>query len=308
MVAINAAAYELLRHAYHERRLHRVSLAAFVAWLVGVPLYGTIRLRQVDAMIEASPKRTFGVVQGNFGIMTYLNGNKLRLLADLQRESARLEREGAEVLLWGETAYPFITFTRDKKRDLPMRDLRRVRRGFTRPLVMGLVTVDSGPDGSPYPWNSAAVLNPDDTVDGYYDKNFPLWFGEYVPLVDPEWYLSMVPSASYLNIGDGPRILTLPDGIRLGPLICYEDILPRFVRDVAREDIHVLVNLTNDSWFGRTREQGEHLGLAIFRTIEQRRAMLRSVNAGPSAYVDPAGRVFHRSEVTDSDEEGYRGP
>ncbi|MGB1700564.1 MAG: hypothetical protein ACPHRO_11460, partial [Nannocystaceae bacterium] len=65
--------------------------------------------------------------------------------------------------------------------------------------------------------------------------------------------------------------------------------------------------LTNDSWFGKSAEQPEHLGLAIFRTVEHRKALLRSVNAGISVFVSPTGEVIQRTEVSDSDTEGYNG-
>jgi apolipoprotein N-acyltransferase len=114
----------------------------------------------------------------------------------------------------------------------------------------------------------------------------------------------LIPKASHINRGTSAGVLRV-DGWRLGALICYEDILPRHVRATARQDVHAFVNLTNDSWFGNTREQPEHLGLAVFRSIEHRKPLLRSVNAGISAYVDPAGRVVEQTAVTDSDRDGY---
>jgi apolipoprotein N-acyltransferase len=87
---------------------------------------------------------------------------------------------------------------------------------------------------------------------------------------------------------------------RLGTIICYEDILPRFVNRVMeprggrRPD--VLLNLTNDSWYGDTVQPMEHLALAAFRSIEHRRALVRSTNTGISAFVDPAGRIVSRTQ------------
>ncbi len=301
-LSINAGLYVLLRDGLRHRRLDRRALAWFLGWLIGTPLYGTIRMAQVDAMIEAAPKVKVGVVQGNFGIYEWGSGRSKRgILMRLQQESAALEAQGAQLLLWGETAYPFSsTLPRSGGTDLPEQHPRRVRRGFTVPLIFGLVTSDTSK--SPYAWNTATVLHPDGQIGSIYDKVFPLYFGEYVPIVDPEWYRSMVPAASYINPGEAPGVLEV-DGMRFGPLICYEDILPRFARATAAADggIHAFVNLTNDSWFGKSKEQAQHMGLAVLRTIENRRALLRSVNAGISVYVDPNGRVIHRTDVTDPD-------
>jgi len=306
MLLINSGLYTTLKVWFADKRLDRRALTVFVAAIVGVPLYGTIRIAQVDALAEASPKVKIGVVQGNFGITQWTNPRYKRvILQRLQEESARLEAEGAEVILWGETAYPFSrALPRRDAKDFPERHPRRVRRGFTAPLIFGLVTSDKS---SRFPWNTAMVLEADGSVGDIYDKNYPLAFGEYIPIVDPEWYLEQVPSASYINPGTVPQALRVGE-FSYGPLICYEDILPRFARDMANEGISAFVNLTNDSWFGKTKEQAQHLGLAVLRTIENRRSLLRAVNAGPSAYVDPVGRLEIVTEVNDPDADGLQDP
>lgn len=307
MLAMNSALYLVLRHAVKERAIDRVPALTLAGLLVGVPLYGTVRMASIDARIDDAPKLAFAVVQGNFGIATFGSRRmKPVILRNMQRMTAELEAKGAEIALWGETAYPYGSFHRESQVDLPERSSRRVRREFTIPLVFGVVTRDRSGD-NPYPWNTAWVLEADGTLGDRYDKVFPLMFGESVPLVDPEWYLEMVPTASYLNPGPGPATLDVGEWT-LGPLICYEDILPRYARQVARQDVNVLVNLTNDSWFGDSAEQREHLGLAVFRAVEHRKGLVRSVNAGVSAYVDPAGRVVHRTEVTDADTQGPQPP
>lgn len=305
-LSINAGLYVLLRDQLQEKRLNKAAAAMFLGWLIGTPLYGTIRMHQVDEMIAASPKVKVGVVQGNFGIYEWGHmRTKGGILARVQKESARLEAEGAQLILWGETGYPYsYALKRRGGTDLPMRHPQRVRRHFTAPLIFGVVTRD--PEESPYPFNTAMVLERDGKLGDIYDKVFPLYFGEYVPFVDPKWYLEQVPSASYINPGKGPAVLRVgtpgEEDMRFGPLICYEDILPRFARSIAAEGIHAFVNLTNDSWFGKSKEQYQHMGLAVLRTIENRRGLLRSVNAGTSVYVDPNGRVVHQTPVEDPDE------
>ncbi len=310
MLLINSSLYTTLATWLRERRLDRRALTVFIVAIVGVPLYGVVRMAQIDALAEASPKVKVGVVQGNFGITQWTHPRYKRvILHRLQQESARLEAAGAEVILWGETAYPFSrALPRRNAHDFPKRHPRRVRVGFTAPLIFGLVTADHSPEtGSRFPWNTAMVLETDGSVGDIYDKNYPLIFGEYIPLVDPEWYLDQVPSASYINPGTVPQALKVGE-FSYGPLICYEDILPRFARDMSNEGISAFVNLTNDSWFGKTKEQYQHLGLAVLRTIENRRPLIRAVNAGPSAYVDANGRLKHSTEINDPDTDGLRDP
>ncbi|MFO7567353.1 MAG: apolipoprotein N-acyltransferase [Enhygromyxa sp.] len=307
MVAINAALWELLRAYLERRELDRKLAAVAAAWLIGIPAYGWIRIKQVEAQMQDAPQLRFGVVQGNFGIETYSRSSmKPVILAEQQRVTAALQDEGAQVVLWGETAYPYARFSRQHETDLRPGDPRRIQKGFDVPVIVGLVTRDATGQ-NPYAWNTAWVLDRDGRWGDRYDKNYPLMFGEAAPPgLDPEWYLDKIPSASHLNRGDGPAAIEAA-GYRFGALICYEDILGAFTREVAGEGVNAIVNLTNDSWFGKTREQAEHLGLAVYRAIEHRKPLLRSVNAGISAYVDPIGRVVEQTEVTDSDEDGYQG-
>lgn len=314
MVAINAAIWECVR-GYMEGgtgtgkpgKPTKLALVSLAAWLLGVPAYGWIRIEQIEAEMERAPSLRVGVVQGNFGIETYATpGMKPLLLRELQRVTAALQADGAEVVLWGETAYPYGRFTRQHDSDLDPEDRRRIQRGFNVPVIVGLVTRDATAE-NPYAWNTAWVLDADGHWGDRYDKNYPLMFGEAAPPgIDPEWYLDKIPSASHLNRGDGPAVIEAA-GYRFGPLICYEDILVDFTRETANEGVNALVNLTNDSWFGKTREQSEHLGLAVFRSVEHRKPLLRSVNAGISAYVDPVGRVIEQTQATDSDSDGYQG-
>ena len=94
----------------------------------------------------------------------------------------------------------------------------------------------------------------------------------------------MIPGTS-----DAPLVLT---GHPLTVLICYEDILPWFVNHAVSEGRpELLVNVTIDTWFGRTIEPWEHLALAELRAVEHRRFLVRATNSGVSAIVDPGGRV-----------------
>lgn len=83
---------------------------------------------------------------------------------------------------------------------------------------------------------------------------------------------------------------------RITVLICYEDILPRFVASAVRHhQPHLLVNLTNDGWFGTSWEPEIHLALAKFRAVEHRRYLARATNTGQTALIDPVGRVAARA-------------
>jgi len=280
---------------------------AWVGALIVVDLvYGAVRLHQVDARRAGAPKVRTGVVQANVGIIEKWDPREFaRLLATHQNESAGLARGGAELIVWPESSYPYALrrapgpFTHDFGDD----DGRRVRRGFETPLLFGAVTRGTE---SKYPYNTALMMNAAGDVTGSYDKVFLMLFGEYIPFYDAiPWFTKVFPEASNFSRGSEPASFPLQAGdhdYRLGPLICYEDILPGFARRVANLDPNAFINITNDAWFGRTAEPYQHLALAVFRSVEHRIEMIRAVNTGVSAHIDAAGRVRARTESVDPDE------
>jgi apolipoprotein N-acyltransferase len=108
--------------------------------------------------------------------------------------------------------------------------------------------------------------------------------------------------------GTGPALLTLPpvrgQTWRLGPLICYEDLLPDFIRRTGALHPNVLINLTSDQWFGDGGEPWQHLALSVFSAIEVRTSLVRAVNSGISANIDPNGRLLEKTYADDP----YRHP
>jgi apolipoprotein N-acyltransferase len=82
-------------------------------------------------------------------------------------------------------------------------------------------------------------------------------------------------------------------------MICYEDILTDFNRELASHHPHLLVNLTNDAWFGDTSEPWEHMALSVYRAVEMRTDLVRAVNTGVSAFIDASGRVYHKTYAVD---------
>ena len=106
----------------------------------------------------------------------------------------------------------------------------------------------------------------------------------------------VLPEAGTLTPGDEIEMFRLGD-YKIGPIICYEDILPGIVRKLSASEPHVLVNMTNDAWFGKTAEPMLHLAVAMLRSVEQRKWLVRSTNTGVSAFVDPNGRIVQKTSI-----------
>jgi apolipoprotein N-acyltransferase len=307
LVACNGGLYDALalRRAGSPRAAWKP--LGVVALLIVANLgYGAVRMHQADAARAAAPKVKTGIVQANVGIFEKWDpGAFARLLETHQSLTTELEARGAGLVLWPESSYPY-PLPRPFHHDYPDRDPRQVRRAASVPLVFGAVTRVVGPPRIPaerYPYNTAFMLDAQGGITGSYDKVFLMLFGEYIPLYDTiPWFTELFPEASNFSRGRDPASFPLRAGGRdykLGPLICYEDILPGFTRRVAKLGPNALVNITNDAWFGRTAEPHQHLALAVFRAVENRLELARAVNTGVSAHVDAAGRVRAQTQSID---------
>lgn len=316
LVLSNGALYDALS-AWRERGASSMGTWASAATrpllaagltIAAALVYGQVRIHQVEAERAKAPKIQVGVVQANIGINEkFVPGLADEQLRVHQRLSADLERRGADLIVWPESSYPY-PIQRERHNDYTDGDPRQVMRGFHTPLLFGALTLG---EGSPYPFNTALMMNSQGTLTGRFDKNFLLVFGEYVPLYDhiKKYIREYIPEAS--NFARGTTVTTFPfapphergsdgsAGYRLGPMICYEDIIPAFGRRLVAQHPNLLVNITNDAWFGDTSEPWEHLALAVFRAVEHRLDLVRAVNTGVSALVDATGRVYAKSPAVD---------
>jgi len=223
-------------------------------------------------------------------------------LRDLQEESAHLEGLGAELIVWTESSYPY-QIPRTAQSDRPLTSRGRVRRGFSAPIIIGALTFEPGKSDR-RPYNSALMFDENGTRVGLFDKVFLLAFGEYIPFADTfPWIQKIIPKAAgQFRRGDHATTFPLKIGdnqFRLGPMICYEDILTDFSRQLGALHPHLLVNLTNDAWYGATSEPWEHLALSVYRAVELRTEMVRAVNTGVSAFIDATGKVTAKTYAVD---------
>jgi apolipoprotein N-acyltransferase len=140
------------------------------------------------------------------------------------------------------------------------------------------------------PLNSAVLLSREGTELGRYDKIDLVPFGEYVPAAF-SWVNRVTQEAG--DFVPGTRIKVLDAGAdRMGVFICYEAAFPELVRQFTAEGANVLVNLSNDGYFGHTEARLQHLAIARMRAVENRRFLIRATNDGLSAIIDPSGRII----------------
>jgi apolipoprotein N-acyltransferase len=160
------------------------------------------------------------------------------------------------------------------------------------PLVVGSIGMNYVPGEQEWRnYNSALIISNDGARVGRYDKIHLVPFGEYVPFKDFLFFArKLTGRVSEFTRGDERKVFRL-NGHRYGVFICYEAVFADEVRQFARLGAEVLVNISDDGWYGDTSAPWQHLNMARMRAIENRRWLLRDTNNGVTAAIDPYGRV-----------------
>jgi apolipoprotein N-acyltransferase len=208
----------------------------------------------------------------------------LKIYQELTRQAGA---DRPDLIVWPETASPTAL-----RRDV---ELQRLLSGMSAemrvPLLVGSIDVR---DGAPARFTNTAFLVDGRGIAGRYDKIHLVPFGEYVPLAGVIGFVRGW--AEFIaDLEPGSRAVVFPGPpAPFGVVICYEGIFPDLFRKFVNNGALMMVNMTNDGWFGRTSGPGQHLAMYPFRAIEHRVAVVRAANTGVSAFVAPTGQVVRR--------------
>ena len=265
----------------------------FAAVIAAVLAYGSIRINMVDNAASAAQTLSVGLVQTNRGAGDKHVDQALFLREHQEMSRDLVQAQPLDLIVWPESVLGIALPSRDGM--LPP----GLPGDLKTPVIFGaILRLDEGGERRLY--NSAVLADKTGRIAGTYDKMVLVPFGEYIPFGDtfPSFYSWSPYSGRFWN-GENRDPLRL-DGRPLSVNICYEDIFPGQVRMLMQGGRDRLIpeamfNVTNDSWYGDTIQPLEHLVLASFRSIEHRRALVRSTNTGISAIVDPAGRIVQRT-------------
>jgi apolipoprotein N-acyltransferase len=312
MALVNAslATAWLRRRESRARLIHGLVVPALV--FGAVVSYGAFRMREIADRVAHAPRATIGLVQGNVSAIS-----EERDPAAVYRSASLdvLRASKPDFLVWPEAAifYPL------EDSALPNFFLRNIFRDphgrptepkIDVPVLAGVVVDEAQGDRSgkaksrgierdparPHVtarrrFNSAVLAEPGGALTRY-DKRFLVTLGESIPFEGMFPFLHrLVPLSGGFSPGAAAAPLSLGDR-KLLTAICYEDILYRSLNTaVAEEQPDLLVNLTNDGWFGRSEIPSFHFALSVFRAVEHRRFLVRATNDGLTAVVDPVGRI-----------------
>ncbi len=216
-------------------------------------------IRTVDETIQRELRRSLIAMVGN-------GGNEPKLI------------------VWPEAPLPVSYFRNEDFRE-QANNLARTTGSY---FLLGTV----GQTKAREPLNSAVLISPQGEALDRYDKVYLVPFGEFVPPLFG-WVNKISQEAG--NFVEGTRIVVFPFAShKLGSFICYESAFPHLVRQFPKAGADILVNISNDGYFGGKAAREQHLNLVRMRAVENRRWIIRSTNDGITATVDPAGRIVER--------------
>lgn len=215
-------------------------------------------------------------------------------IADLVRTSVEAEpRHPANspgLIIWPESPAPF--FISDPRLQQWLVSTAQDRNSY---LVVGSVGETAEVNGQRQLLNSALIMDPSGNAVGRYDKIHLVPFGEYVP------YQSLLFFANKLTreVGDFGRgterkVFDI-NGTHMGVFICYESIFPNEVREFAANGAQVLINISDDLWYGESSAPWQHLQISRMRAMENHRWLLLATNNGTTASIDPFGRIVKQA-------------
>ena len=253
-----------------------------MAVLIIVPLSGWL-LQQVEWTEVQAKTLKVTMVQGNIPQeVKWRHDQRQHIFNTYWRETS--QHWDSDLIVWPETALPGQS---DKIEQSVLQPMQQAALENNTALMTGLV-VSEGESNRYY--NSVVVLGSERS---YYHKRHLVMFGEYYPM---RWMLDLFSgliSIPYSDLSAGPREQPpmRVDGNTLGVSICFEDV---FSREILRAfpEANLLVNLSNDAWFGNSTAPHQHLQIAQMRAQETERVMIRSTNTGVSAFIDHKGRVM----------------
>jgi apolipoprotein N-acyltransferase len=288
VIWFNAALYHALFASAEPRKKILPLAYASLAILVAVA-YGYQRVQTIGEEMAGAAKLSIGAVQGNVDID--MKWNPLLAQKNLaQHRQLTGDLDAVPLVIWPESAVEALI--PEDLQALPL-DIMPVFKAERAYFIFGSKSFRGKPGQRDFKaFNTAFFSDAQGRIIAHYHKQVLLAFGEYLPFAKFLSWIPAMPFADGFTPGPGPVAFHLPGSVRLAPLICYEDLMPDLARKfVSDTSANVLVNLTNDAWYGKSVGPWEHLRLAQSRAIETRRSLLRVTNTGVTSLVNAKGEV-----------------
>lgn len=302
IVIVNLALLRAIKSFTGPTKMPTAEIALSIALIAATLLYGQFRIGQIEREISEAQKIKVGMVQANFDFLQ--KSESLEEIVTARHKEMSQDLKSVDLIIWPETAIQ-AWFSTDS-------DYLLVRDETGVPEIEGKYFIVGGMSFTPkdpdaeiltdenlIKYNTAFLTDSDSRILGRYHKIKLLLFGEYLPFSQ---YIPSLknfsPASGDFTPGSGLELFEIKEkNIKIAPIICYEDIIPSFSRQFVDKGANLIVNITNDAWFGKTTAPYQHLIVSVPRAVETRRYLLRSTNTGISAIIDPVGRVVSKTDT-----------
>ena len=298
----NVVAYAVIFQVY-SRRVQMAGLGTLTAAMALAVIFGAWRVHQLST---AAPQGSLKVamVQGDIPQSLKWDPKFLETSFEVYRaQSEAAAQRGADLIVWPEAAATFLFQPNDRypaqlADDAAYRQrLLELAARTGEPILFGAPALGVEDNRVGF-YNRAYLVSGNGKVEGWYDKIQLVPFGEYVPL---RKLLGGLVNRVVVGFGDmfAGREQTLFEvhGAKLAVLICYESVFPNLTRTAVERGANILMNITNDAWYGKSSAPYQLLAMAAMRSIETKAPMVRVANTGISAVIQSDGTITARTSL-----------
>ncbi len=275
--------------------LKEAALPAMIFALIfsGAWYYGKQRLKTIDKIAHRADLIKVALIQGNIDqTIKWDKAYQQSTLEKYIRLSKFAKKDDPDLVVWPETAAPFYLQQNKELSTILLNGICDTNTDF----IIGAPSFVLENNRIKY-FNSAYLINKKGEILGKYDKSHLVPFGEYIPFSKCFPFLNKIVEGAG-DFHPGPKgVVTHWNKCKLAILICYEIIFPQLAGAMSNNDASLIINITNDAWYGRSSAPFQHFSMAIFRAVENRRSLVRAANTGISGFIDPAGRVLAKTDI-----------
>lgn len=251
----------------------------YLAILFFIITFGIFRLN--NAQVK---KFNIGIKLVQANIKQNLKWDKNEKVNNLRKHINMSNSKDANIIIWSESSIPYI-LNKDSYIDFLTDKI----------LVTGAIRAEIKDKKINKLWNSIFVFN-NGKVSDYYDKQVLVPFGEYIPFSKYLPFIKKITNGAIdFSSGNSNKNIVI-NNIKFNPIICYEIVFPNYVKN-KNKNADIILNLTNDGWFGISSGPYQHFVATQFRAVENKTPVIRVSNSGITAYIDEYGRVVKKLDL-----------
>jgi apolipoprotein N-acyltransferase len=257
-----------------------------------IPLILFVFLNLNDNNTDYSKKYKVAILQGNIEENIKQDKNYDEYITDVYiKLFKKAAQEKTDLIVMPESAVPFFYFSESSIKDRFFNGIKDIK----IPIIIGLDNVIYI-NGKPHLYNSVFLFDENHNLVAFYNKIKLVPFGEYVPFPF-KVFSKLFPYLEGWDFESGSSMNTLNyKNFRIIPLVCFEAVFSTFVANFSKKG-NLIVNLSNDAWFGNTSAPFQHFEMSRLRAVETGRYLIRATNTGISAIVSPDGKIIKMSEL-----------